>query len=137
MASTGRSSTWRRLITISAQNAEVLVIGESTIEGDFVVAGFINLHNSASNNIQPWLRQQNLDVYNQISAYGTIGDVFHLGFTGLQTLSHLLQEGSPIAQPAKELALNLMRKGPSMYTRFHNDHLADAIFKRIADQDRG
>ncbi|MGN5734702.1 GIY-YIG nuclease family protein [Arthrobacter psychrochitiniphilus] len=136
MASTGRSSTWRRLIAISAQNAEVLVIGESSTGGATVIEGFINLDKCASSSIQPWLRQQVLDVNSLIDSYGTIGDVCHLEFTGLQTLSHLLEEGGPITQLAKELALNLMRKGPSMYARFHNDHLADAIFSRIADQNR-
>lgn len=128
MASTGRTSTWRRLIAISAQNAEVLVIGESSVRGAAVIEGFMNLDKSASNGVHHWLRQQDLDTYSQISTYGTIGDVYQLGFTGLQTLSRLLEEGSPIAQPAKELVLHLMRKGPSMYTRFHNDHMADAIF---------
>lgn len=137
MASTGRSSTWRRLITISAQNAEVLVIGESSTGGATVIEGFMNLDKSASSSIQPWLRQQGLDVYSLIDSYGTIGDVCHLEFTGLQTLSHLLEEGGPITQLAKELALNLMRKGPSMYTRFHNDHLADAIFTQMANQKEG
>ena len=134
MASTGRSSTWRRLIAISAQNAEVLVMGEATSGGESVIDGFINIDKKAMNTVQVWLHQQNLDIYSRTRTYGTIGDVYQLSFTGLQTLSHLLQEGSPIAQPAKELALNLMRKGPSMFTRFHNDHLADAIFNRIADQ---
>jgi hypothetical protein len=114
MASTGRRSTWRRLIAISAQNAEVLVIGESGTGDTAVIEGFINLDPSASKTVDHWLRQQNLDVYNRISTYGTIGDVYHLEFIGLPTLSHLLQVGSPIPQPAKELALNLMRKGPGL-----------------------
>lgn len=131
MASTGRTSTWRRLIAISAQNAEVIVIGESSVGAAAVIEGFMNLDKSASDGVHYWLRRQDLDTYSQMSTYGTIGDVYHLGFTGLQTLSRLLEEASPIAQPAKKLALNLMRKGPSMYTRFHNDHLADAIFNLL------
>ena len=132
MPSTGRSSTWRRLIAISAQNAEVLVIGESSVGNATSIEGFINVDKSASSSIGHWLHQQDVDAFSQTESYGTIGDVYRIGFTGLQPLSYLLRPGSPIAQPAKDLALNLMRKGPSMYTRFHNDHLADAIFNSIA-----
>ena len=34
MPSTGRSTAWHRLVTISAQNAEILVIGEATSTGN-------------------------------------------------------------------------------------------------------
>ena len=132
MASTGRSSSWRRLITISAQNTEVLVIGEVDTKGATHIEGFMNLHESASRGVHRWLRQQDLDTYVQASSYGTVGNVYRVQFTGLRRLSQLLHEGSPIVRPAKELALNLMRKSPSMYIRFHNEHLADAIFNQIA-----
>ncbi|WP_449371788.1 GIY-YIG nuclease family protein [Arthrobacter psychrolactophilus] len=134
LASTGRSPSWRRLISISAQNAEVLVIGEATESGVKTIAGFINLELSAHSTIQTWLQRQSLNAVCRSRQYGTIGDVCHMEFTGIDTLRALLQEGAPIGQAARTLALNLMRKGPSMYTRFHNHHLADAIFNHIAEQ---
>ncbi|UIK88931.1 hypothetical protein [Arthrobacter polaris] len=77
---------------------------------------------------------KDLDVHSQMVSYGTIGNVFRVDFTGLRALYNLMQDDSPIAQPAKELALNLMRKGPSMYARFHNDHLADALFTALTNR---
>ncbi|WP_315914972.1 GIY-YIG nuclease family protein [Arthrobacter sp. lap29] len=133
MASTDRSSNWQRLVSISAQNVEVLVIGEATTVIGRGIEGFINVDNDAAD-IEHWIQNQGLDAYSEAGSYGPVGKVCTIHFTGIAALNRLLSDDSPVTRPAKALALNLMRKGPSMYTRFHNDHLADAIFSRIANQ---
>ncbi|MDQ0278787.1 hypothetical protein QO003_003090 [Arthrobacter silviterrae] len=135
MSTTGRRPDRRRLITISAQNAEVLVIGETTTNSGCEVTGFLNIDKGATS-IDRWLQRHGIDAVVETASYGTIGNVSRIHFSGLPSLALLFAEGSPIAKPAKTLALNLMRKGPSMYTRFHNDHLADAVFNRMAHKDR-
>ena len=51
---------------------------------------------------------------------------------GIEALEQMLQNGSPLVQPARQLALSLMRKGPSMYSASHNYHLADEVFAGLA-----
>lgn len=135
MASTGRTSDWQRLVSISAQNVEVLVIGEATTVTGRGIEGFLNVDHDAVD-IEPWIRNQGLDAYSEAGSYGPIGKVCTIHFTGIAALNRLLRNDSPVTRPAKTLALNLMRKGPSMYTRFHNDHLADEIVNRIAGINR-
>ena len=134
MATTGKRKDWRRLVTISAQNAEVLVLGEVTTNAGSSVEGFINIDKNVTG-IESWIRQRRLKARLGAGTYGTIGEVGRIEFSGTTAVAALLTDDGPVGKSAKTLALNLMRKGPSMYSRFHNDHLADAIFHRLANME--
>lgn len=84
--------------------------------------------------IESWIRQRRINARLGANSYGTIGEVGRLEFSGTTAVSVLFADDGPVGRAAKTLALNLMRKGPSMYSRFHNDHLADAIFNRLANK---
>lgn len=57
MATTGKRKDWRRLVTLSAQNAEVLVLGEVTSSAGTSVEGFINIDKNVTG-IDSWIRDE-------------------------------------------------------------------------------
>lgn len=122
------------MVTLSAQNAEVLVLGEVTTSAGTSVEGFINIDKNVAG-VDSWMRQRKLNARLGTRSYGTVGKVGRIEFSGATAVSALLSDDGPVGKSAKTLALNLMRKGPSMYSRFHNDHLADAIFNRLANME--
>ncbi|WP_129545594.1 GIY-YIG nuclease family protein [Arthrobacter dokdonensis] len=61
ISTSGRRPNWRRLITISAQNAEVSVIGETTTDSGCEVAGFLNIDKGATG-IDRWLQRHGIDA---------------------------------------------------------------------------
>ena len=131
LPSTGRRKDWRRLVCVNAQNAEVLVIGESLTASGLSITGFVNVGTDAWS-ARRWLRKNGLDSAMRTRSYGTVGNVVQIDFTGIEALEQMLRNGSPLVQPSRQLALSLMRKGPSMYSASHNYHLADEVFARLA-----
>jgi hypothetical protein len=132
LPSTGRRNDWQRLICISAQNVEVLVIGELLTKSGPTIAGFLNLDPTAWV-LRSWLRRNKVDASMEPSSYGPIGNIASIHFTDLATLEGLLRNDSPVLGHARELGLNLMRKGPSMFSKYHNLAIADEIFRRLAE----
>ncbi len=118
------------MICVNAQNAEVLVIGETLSPTGPRIIGFLNV-DPCANNARTWLSRKAPDAFIEDASYGTISQVAPIHFTGLNVLETLLHDGSPLIDPARHLALNLMRKGPSMYAKYHNHHIADEIFQRL------
>lgn len=126
LPSTGRRPDWRRLAAISVNNVETLVIGEALGDGRSRIEGFINV--AADTDVSV------LDpgVHQEVS-YGPVGAVRQI-FTDTPDELAAVLAAPELAGGAARLAMGLLRKGPSMFARFHNDHLADDVFCSIAEQ---
>lgn len=94
MASTGRTSHWKRLVSISAQNVEVPVIGETTTTTGRDITGFLNVDNNAVG-IKSWIQHHGIDAYTEAGSYGPIGAVCTIQFTGMKALARLFKADSP------------------------------------------
>lgn len=122
LPSTNRSRVHRRLVTLSVNNVELLYIGEDLV--DDIWRPWTAL-NTALSPAPPAGWEEVMDIGN----YRSTGDVAHWEVDGLP-LRELLAEPD-ILRAARRLAVGQLRKGRTMFTRYHNDHLADAVFLRI------
>ena len=107
-----------RLCCISCQNAETLVV----LKGD-TPYGFVNMKRNADSKLPKWHLHHR-------TYYGTLPGGYRIGFASLHSLSKLLDD---------EIALDccyranaeLMRRGASMYRRFNNPYLTEAILEGL------
>lgn len=121
MPSTNRSRTHQRLCSLNVNNMEVLVLMENLDDDGAFTTGFINL--------APGLRLPgSLPI--EIVDYGPCGDVAQFSTDNVALIEFLLYH--PLVRDAARTAcLGLMRKGTSLFSRFHSFPLADDIFEAI------
>ncbi|MDR1393615.1 MAG: GIY-YIG nuclease family protein [Bifidobacteriaceae bacterium] len=121
LPATGRGPDFHRLAAISVNNVETLVLEEACEPGGpWERYGFINVA----------LGEKRLRVrgtQSEIGHYGTTGEVQRFFFGSMSELRALLDHPR-VAEAARRLALGLLRKGTSMFGRFHDYNLADDIF---------
>lgn len=123
MPSTGRSRDQHRLIAISVNNVETLVIGEVLDEEGWRVRGFINVAPGLADlGDWPFVR----------ASYRTVGEVDRIHFAGLDGLMDLLEKPD-VLDAARRTALGLMRKGRGMMAKYHDDSLADDVFAVVTE----
>lgn len=114
------SKALRRLVTISCGNVETLAVFSSQ-EGIF---GFVNAREDEQGNLQ--LTQAWRENRAERVSYGSAKDVTRVWFDGLNDLAGLL-ENEEILDCSYRLNVEMMRKGPTMYRRFCNNRLIDAM----------
>ena len=123
LPNTAPGNGWRRLVTVSANNLEILVISEHR---DGEVGGFLN---TAHLHPQGWWARRRLArvaPHREPRRSPVGGDIDRIDFDSYPELHRLLRH-PPIAQAAGQLATALMLKGPSMFSRFHCVHLASDL----------
>ena len=126
MPSTVRSAVGRRLCALSVNNVEVLVIGEvRDDDGGWQPTGFLNLA------MEPDIWSEAGDLYSvELGQYDKVGDVQRIEFASPEEVEDLLALPG-VAAAARALAVGLLRKGTSLFGRFHDYHLADAVFAHL------
>jgi hypothetical protein len=126
MPSTARSSAGHRLCALSINNVEVLVIGEvRDDDGGWQPTGFLNLA------MEPDIWSEAGDLYSvELGHYDKVGDVQRIEFASPEEVEDLLALPG-VAAAARTLAVGLLRKGTSLFGRFHDYHLADAVFAQL------
>lgn len=137
MPSTNRS-TWPRLLAVSVNKMETLVLGKQR-SNDELMWGFVNVRRStlikAYGSVAAYVRprQDWLDIADGGYESGG-GDVLAVHTDG-RALAALLTEpdSNGLVAAARDLALQLMRKGPTLQWRWHNFPLADRLLEaRVA-----
>lgn len=123
LPSTSRSKEWQRLAAVSINWLEVLVIGEVREDGSW--EGFMNL-----DRLTPGLPRRR--YHYATHEYGNAGEVLSVYFDSPQCLQRILADEA-VMQGAARLAMGLLRKGPTAYSRFHDYNLADAVFCRLEE----
>lgn len=130
MPSTARSATGHRLCALSVNNVEVLVIGEVRDgDGGWQPSGFLNV--ALEPDVWPDVGGVHLV---EVGHYDKVGDVQRIEFRGPHDVEGLLALPG-VAAAARTLAVGLLRKGTSLFGRFHDYHLADAAFAELAAVD--
>ncbi|WP_454296698.1 GIY-YIG nuclease family protein [Salana multivorans] len=109
----------RRLAALSVNNVEVLVLRGST--PDVADEGFLNL--AADAEIPRRLHRRTWT-----HRYRSTGEVTGLELHHPRDVEQVLADPE-IAAGARRLALGLLRKGLGVMGRFHDFHLADAVFR--------
>ncbi|WP_312347594.1 GIY-YIG nuclease family protein [Actinomyces sp.] len=129
LPSTGKSRELRRLACVSCGRVETFVILEDRESGD--LWWFLNIeHGVVSRRALP------RDLRSALAAddgYRTAGVVDRITGGVAGSLSDWLDETPNLELAARQLALNLMRKGPSLFARFHCDDFVDEVLLAIED----
>lgn len=123
--STSRSRDHRRLATLSIQNVEVLVLAEGREpDGDWEPYTFMNAA------ILPTVPSELAHLVSEVDGYHSAGIVHQFNVAGLDIVGELLSFPE-VRLAARALALGQLRKGRSVFSRFHNDAFTDEVFVRI------
>lgn len=129
LPSTGKSRESRRLACVSCGRVETFVILEDRKFGQ--LWWFLNIeHGVVSSRSLP------RDLRNMFSAddnYRTVGMVDRIAGGVAGSLAAWLDETPRLELGARELALNPMRKGPSLFARFHCDDFVDDVLLAIEE----
>ena len=132
LPTTGKSRRGRRLSALSVNNVEVLVFVELLNEetDTWEWCGFLNVANSETvvSRLSGDDRFRVDTVY-----YRPVGEVQRVDFGDFADLTALLEIPEVLAA-ARTLAMGLLRKGPSMFARFHDYNLADDVFRYLEGQ---
>lgn len=128
LPSTNKTALNRRLATLSVNNVEVLFLGlyRESKEEEWWPYTVLNV----AHTYEP--KSRFADYVFSTDNYRSAGRVKSIQLFGDFVVSELLTHDD-ICLAARELALGQLRKGTTMFSRFHNDALADAIFERIED----
>lgn len=134
MPSTNRTSTDKRVATLSVNNVEMMYLRllRDYENGDWTPLTILNVADTYQ--APPYMRDY---VYSH--SYRSAGPVKVVSIMGDFLIKELLMDDA-ILLAARELALGQMRKGTTMFSKYHNEALSDAIFKRIdqwVDENKG
>lgn len=124
MPSTNRRPTDKRVAALSVNNVEMMYLRlvRGYQDGEWTPGATLNVADS----YQPPLYMRD-SVYP--ANYRSAGPVKAVIMNGFQIREFLMDDAILLA--ARELALGQMRKGSTMFSKYHNDALSDAIFERI------
>ncbi|GII99988.1 hypothetical protein CLV28_3067 [Sediminihabitans luteus] len=138
MPSTRRGPDWRAVATLTCNNRETLVLVEPKGADPGLVSGFINGSPFDSGDqaaLHAWrLLLQRHDARVVDAPIG--GRMVRLDFATLDGLAELLANPL-VAERARDLATNLMLKGPAARANAHSHHFAGAVFDAMAARPRG
>lgn len=123
MPSTGRRKDSHRLATLSVNNVEVLVLAEWLERGRWCPWTMMNIAGDTS-------------LPRDLAAGATFGTFYRsAGRTGRLVFDDYpvpdILEVPEVMAGARRLCMGQLRKGSTMFSRFHNDDLADAIYLRM------
>ena len=125
MPSTARSAVNRRLATLSIQNVEVLFLGEHKDDtGEWAPYSVLTV------GAQGELPGEIAAFFEEHERYRSAGPVRSVKVAGFHPVPQLL-EIPEVLYAARSLALGQMRKGRAVFSRFHNDAFADAVFASV------
>ena len=130
MPSTGRTASSRRLTTLSVGPIEALVISDNGRANADVVRGFLNVAppvGKARMTFAGLVLRRGISSRREYG-YTSIGPVRRVSFDSLSGLEKLLSD-PVVVQQARNLIVNLMFKGSTVYGRYHDFNLADHIVK--------
>ena len=124
MPSTNRRPTDKRVAALSVNNVEMMYLRlvRQYGDGDWVPSATLNVANTYQP--PPYMR----DFIYPVS-YRSAGPVKAVIMGEFSIKEFLMDDAILLA--ARELALGQMRKGTTMFSKYHNDALSDAIFERI------
>ncbi|WP_404372262.1 hypothetical protein [Kytococcus sedentarius] len=125
LPSTNRRPDHRRLAAVSINNVEVLVLMEDLVDGVWEPRFFLN---TALEPASPG----DLAALTRLQSYRSTGELRSWHLDRL-IVPELLDEPKAL-KAARALAVGQLRKGSTMFERFHNDSLPDAIFVRIQEE---
>lgn len=132
MPTTGKTARAHRLGALCINSAEVLVLGETRQDKEepWKPSGFMNLAPSAeleANGIP-----ESIGVLERVDYASVAGGVLQLRFDGYKPLQEALAIPE-VLKAASKLAIGMLRKGPSLYRRYHDYNLSDDIFRYLED----
>lgn len=124
MPSTNRRPTDKRVAALSVNNVEMIYLRlvRGYQDGEWTPVATLNVADS----YQPPLYMRDF-VYR--GSYRSAGPVKAIIMDEFLIKEFLMDDAILLA--ARELALGQMRKGTTMFSKYHNDALSDAIFERI------
>lgn len=125
MPSTARTKLNRRLATLSINNVEMLYLGEwKKFDGTWEPYTVLNI---AANKVSA---PEGTGI-NITSEYKSAGLIQKIDGDGLGKVEDWL-ENKDILRAARSLAVGQMRKGKAMFSRFHDETFADAVFEHMS-----
>ncbi len=126
LPSTARSTHQRRLLAVNAGNLEVLVARETMVEGDAVYDLYINTtvfdYSPLMGELHEYTIEPERDLYNETSTLTWSFSIHQLDALVEAEEESLFRRA--FLDAAYELNVRLMRRGGTMYRRFHNHTLA-------------
>jgi len=130
MPGTNRTRDSQRLVTVNCGRVETFVIIEDRVTHE--AGWFLNIeHGLVSPQDLPQDLRDTLVVGE--NGYRTTGTVDQIDSGMAGSLAAWLNETPGLEIAARQLALNLMRKGPSWYARSHCDDLVDDVLLALED----
>lgn len=133
MPSTNRTAVDRRVATLSINNVEMLYLRISRTSKGETWRACTTLNIADTYEPPTYMRG-----YTFRNNYRSAGPVKTILYPGDFAINELSMEDS-ILLAARELALGQMRKGTTMFSKYHSDALADEIFRYLQEEiiDRG
>lgn len=133
LPTTGRTSTWRRLLTLNCGRMETLFLGEEIgANGRRALVASLNLAADREAEVRAalprgLLNQVDLEerTYRSSRAFGISG-------TGLSPLERLL-EVPEVLDAAYRLNVTQMRQGSRLFAKYHNAPFALDVMRNVAD----
>ncbi len=127
LPSTNRTREQRRLFTVSCGNVETFVMIEDRSSGE--PWWFINIEHGVVERKD--LPRESCDRFESCDAYHTAGVVDRIDGGAAGSLMAWFDNIPELETAARQLALGLMRKQPSLFARAHCDDVTDAIFLEL------
>ncbi len=129
MPLTNRTRDGQRLVTVSCGKVETFVIWED--RHTHGAEWFLNIEHGVvrRRDMPPDVRGR----FSTVDGYRTTGVVDRIDSGTAGSLAARLNETPGLEKAARQLALGLMRKGPSLFARFHCDDLVDEILLAIEE----
>jgi len=119
LPSTGRTKSWKRLLTLSCGRVESLYLGEETDEkGRKLLVGVINVDPGFEDRIRHTSLARSRNVRFENGAYRA-ADVFQVWFAGLRGLD-LALKSDPVLEAAYASNVRQMREGSRLFGKHHN-----------------
>lgn len=128
MPSTNRTAVDRRVATLSINNVEMLYLRISRNSKGETWRPITTLN--IADTYEPPIYMRGYTFRNN---YRSAGPVKTILYPGDFAIDELLMEDA-ILLAARELALGQMRKGTTMFSKYHSDALADEIFRYLQEE---
>lgn len=129
LPSTGKTRESRRLACVNCGRVETFVIFENRISGN--LSWFLNIeHGVLSRQDLPRMKRRSLFTTN---GYRSVGLVDRIEGGVSDSLDAWLDDTPNLEIAARQLSLNLMRKGRSWFARFHCDDFVDDVLLALED----
>lgn len=124
---TGLCAERRRLAAVSCGKVETFVVFEDRTTHE--TWWFLNMEHGVlrRSDLPPEFR----DMLDTDAHYRTTGRIDRLLGGACGSLASWFDESPQLLTAARELALNLLRKGPSLFARFHCDALVDDVLLEL------